>query len=243
MKFGLLGKSLDHSFSPAYFTAKFASLQLPHSYEKLELAELSALRHEITKRQWDGFNVTIPYKEDILPFLDEISPEAKAIGAVNCVAIKNNRWVGYNTDAMGFEKSILPFLENHYPRALIIGTGGASKAVAFTLAKRGIDVFFLSRRAGSEHHLRYEDIDQGSMKHFPLIVQCSPVGTFPNVDEKPAIPYEGIGPQHALIDLIYNPEETAFLKEGKKRGAYIQNGLRMLQLQADLSWSIWNSQE
>jgi shikimate dehydrogenase len=238
-KFGLLGKSLEHSFSPEYFNNKFHFLSLPHSYEKIEVPDLKDIRNIVTKKGLNGFNVTIPYKEEIIPFLDQLTDEAVAVGAVNCVVIKDNNWIGHNTDIGGFEKSILPFLENHYPRALIVGTGGASKAIAYVLESKGITVFYLTRTPQQKNHLGYQDIDASSMMHFPLIVQCTPLGTWPNIDALPNLPYEGLTQQHYLFDLIYNPSETAFLKKGIDKGCQVQNGIRMLEIQADLSWDFW----
>ena len=238
-KFGLLGKSLEHSFSPEYFHNKFHFLSLPHSYEKIEVSELKDIRNIITAKGLNGFNVTIPYKEEIIPFLDQLTDEAVAVGAVNCVVIKNNTWIGHNTDIGGFEKSILPFLENHYPRALIVGTGGASKAVTHVLESKGIAVFYLTRTPHQKNHLGYHDIDASSLVHFPLIVQCTPLGTWPDTDTLPALPYEGLTHQHYLFDLVYNPSETAFLRKGIEKGCQVQNGIRMLEIQADLSWDFW----
>ncbi len=240
LKFGLIGKSLEHSFSPQYFAHKFKSLELGHTYQKIEVSDLTNLREIIQNLGLNGFNVTIPFKEDIISQLDELSDEAISIGAVNCVAIKNNRWIGHNTDVGGFEKSILPFLENHYPRALIIGTGGASKAVAHVLKNKGIEVFFLSRTPHQNNHLDYHSVDASSLIHFPLIINCTPIGTWPDVDEMPSLPYNGLTKSHYLFDLVYNPSETRFMKEGIKVGCQVQNGLRMLEIQADLSWEIWN---
>ncbi|MEY2938355.1 MAG: hypothetical protein RL062_944 [Bacteroidota bacterium] len=239
MKWGIIGEKLGHSFSPQYFQEKFQSLGIQDSYDKLEIETLDNIQQEIEHLGWSGFNVTIPFKESIIPFLDEISPSAKAIGAVNCVAIENKKWIGHNTDIAGFEKSILPFLENHFPRALVIGTGGASKAVQFVLEKRNIETFLLSRNPNGKNALAYGSVDENSLVHFPLIINTTPLGTWPDIENKPEIPYNGITAQHYLFDLIYNPTETAFLLEGKKRGAQVQNGLRMLQIQADLSWEIW----
>lgn len=239
-KFGLIGKNLDHSFSPQYFAKKFRSLQLPHTYESLALNELDSAREQIVQLGWNGFNVTIPYKEEIIPFLDGLTPEAASVHAVNCVVIQNNHWLGHNTDIGGFEKSILPFLENQYPRALIIGTGGAAKAIAHVLQSKGIEVFFLTREPKAQNHLSRHSIDAQSMIHFPLIINCTPLGTWPNAETYPDIPYDGLTPQHYLFDLVYNPEETVFLKKGLDKGCQVQNGLRMLEIQADLSWDFWN---
>lgn len=240
MNWGLIGQSLGHSFSPQYFRKKFEGLGISDTYGILELKDLSAIRQEIQALSWSGFNVTIPYKEAIIPFLDEITPIAQAIGAVNCVRIEEERWIGTNTDATGFEKSILPFLENHYPRALVLGTGGASKAIEYVLKNRGIDVWFLTRQKEKPNHLHYSEIQRESLLHFPLIINTTPLGTFPNSDDYPDIPYEGITEQHLLVDLIYNPSVTAFLQKGKSQNAQIQNGQRMLEIQAELSWKFWN---
>jgi shikimate dehydrogenase len=241
MKWGIIGKKLGHSFSPQYFQDKFLSLGIQDTYDKLEIENLFNIKQEIGDLGWNGFNVTIPFKELIIPHLDEVTEDAKAIGAVNCVVIENNKWIGHNTDIGGFEKSILPFLENHFPRALIIGTGGASKAVAFVLERRNIETFKLSRHPEGKNQIGYDHIDENSLVHFPLIINTTPLGTWPSIQEKPAIPYDGITAHHYLFDLIYNPAETTFLLEGKQRGAQIQNGLRMLQIQADLSWEIWKN--
>ncbi len=240
MKWGLIGKSLQHSFSPAYFKRKFDSLGINDTYEILEIQEINRLKTVIHELGWSGFNVTIPYKEQIIPLLDEITPIAQEIGAVNCVRIDNGKWIGTNTDAPGFEKSILPFLENQYPRALILGTGGASKAIEYVLKNRGIEVWFLTREKKQSNHLLYEEIQKASMNHFRLLINTTPLGTFPKIEEYPNIPYEGIGDQHLLVDLIYNPPLTQFLQKGKSQNAQIQNGQRMLEIQAELSWKFWN---
>ena len=240
-RWGLIGKDISHSFSPAYFKKKFNDLQIKDTYELLDIENLEDLRFTISQLGWSGFNVTIPYKEKIIDLLDEVMPLAQKIGAVNAVKIIDGKWIGTNTDAPGFEKSILPFLENHFPRALVIGTGGASKAVEFVLKDKGIDTWFLSRNPQRNHHLGYHQVDVNSLKHFPLIIQTTPLGTFPNIEAKPNLPYDGLQPEHLLVDLIYNPIQTAFLREGEKRGCQTQNGLRMLEIQADLAWDFWNT--
>lgn len=239
-KWGLIGHPLTHTFSPDYFKKKFQLLGISDTYEVLDTPSLDHIKAEVSLRGWNGFNVTIPYKESILPLLDEITPLAQSIGAVNAVLVKKDKWIGTNTDVIGFEKSILPFLENQFPRALIIGTGGASKAVHFVLQDKGIETYFLTRNPRLPQHLAYSQIDAESLRHFPLIIQTTPVGTFPDVTAFPLIPYEGIQPSHLLVDLIYNPAETQFLLEGKRRGAKTQNGLRMLEIQADAAWEFWN---
>jgi len=238
-KFGLIGKSLGHSFSPTYFSKKFDALNLRHTYQSIELDHLTNIRNVAEDYALNGFNVTIPYKEEMVSYMDELTPEAKAIGAVNCVVIKNNKWIGHNTDIKGFEKSILPFLENHYPRALIIGTGGASKAVAYVLQLKGIEVFYLSRNPKKNNELGYSNVDASSMIHFPLIINCTPLGTWPNTQTLPSIPYNGLTNKHYLFDMVYNPEITSFMKKGLAQGCQVQNGRRMLEIQADLSWDFW----
>jgi len=237
---GLIGHPLSHSFSPAYFRAKFRELNIADTYDLLDIDNLAGIKSKITDLGWNGFNVTIPHKSSILPFLDIITPIAQNIGAVNAVRISDGKWIGTNTDAPGFEKSILPFLENNFPRALIIGTGGASKAVEFVLKDKGIETWFLSRQPSHKNHLGYHQLDEVSLQHFPLIIQTTPLGTFPNIEECPPLPYKGINEHHLLVDLIYNPEETKFLAAGKLRGARVQNGRRMLEIQADLSWEFWH---
>lgn len=239
-KWGLIGHPLTHTFSPEFFKNKFQILGISDTYGVLDTPSLDHIKAKVHQLGWSGFNVTIPYKESILPLLDEITPIAQSIGAVNTVVVKKDKWMGTNTDIIGFEKSILPFLENQFPRALIIGTGGASKAVEFVLQNKGIETYFLTRNPRLPKHLSYSQIDAESLQHFPLIVQTTPLGTFPHVDQLPFIPYEGIRPSHLLVDLIYNPSETQFLMEGKKRGAKTQNGLRMLEIQADAAWEFWN---
>lgn len=241
-KWGLIGHPLTHTFSPAYFKKKFQAAQLSDTYEVLDLSSIENIKTIISDLNWNGFNVTIPYKSAILDYLDEITPIALAIGAVNTVLVNNGKWIGTNTDIIGFEKSILPFLENQFPRALIIGTGGASKAVDFVLKNKGIETYFLTRNPTQPRHLAYTQIDSQSLQHFPLIIQTTPLGTYPEIHHCPPIPFDGIRPNHFLVDLIYNPSETVFLIEGKKRGAKTQNGLRMLEIQADAAWDFWNNE-
>ena len=187
-----------------------------------------------------GFNVTIPYKEQIMPFLSKIDPEAKAIGAVNTIKIVKKETIGYNTDAYGFQKSIEPYLKNHHKKALILGTGGASKAVAFVLNKLGIAHKFVSRNPKNDQ-LNYKDLNKAVLSSYTVIVNCTPLGTYPNINDKPDIPYNFITDQHLLFDLIYNPEKTAFLLAGEQEGGKISNGSNMLEFQAEKSWEIWNS--
>lgn len=240
--FGLLGEKLDHSFSPSYFADKFKELKLQEvSYEKFEIPSIGEVDKILSKADLVGFNVTIPYKSAIIPFLDELSPEAKAVGAVNTVKKQGEKWVGYNTDVIGFAKSIRPFFEPQHQRAIILGTGGASKAVAYALKGLGTQYIFVSRNPSGPQEISYDKLSKELIQSCPFIINTTPIGCFPNMEEAPNIPYEGIGPQHFLMDLIYNPTETKFLSSGKKRGATSLNGLQMLYFQADAAWEIWNS--
>ncbi|MFK5958132.1 MAG: shikimate dehydrogenase [Lutibacter sp.] len=243
-KFGLIGKNISYSFSKKYFTEKFKNLSLnSYRYTNYDLPEIEEFPFVIYQREdeFKGFNVTIPYKQSIIKYLDDIDADAQKIGAVNTIKItKENKIIGYNTDVYGFQKSLEPLLLKHHKKALILGTGGASKAVAFALSKLGIKYEFVSRSVAENTYL-YSILNQQIMEEYTIIINCTPLGTFPNVGETPNIPYEFITNKHLLFDLIYNPSETKFLKEGKKRGAIIKNGLEMLELQAEKSWEIWNS--
>tara|TARA_R110000868_G_scaffold2277_2_gene16977 strand:- start:5053 stop:5805 length:753 start_codon:yes stop_codon:yes gene_type:complete len=241
-RFGLIGKNISYSFSRGYFTKKFSELGLEqHSYENFDLEQIDLFKN-IMEQNGDikGFNVTIPYKEQIMPFLSKIDPEAKAIGAVNTIKIVKKETIGYNTDAYGFQKSIEPYLKNHHKKALILGTGGASKAVAFVLNKLGIAHKFVSRNPKNDQ-LNYKDLNKAVLLSYTVIVNCTPLGTYPNINNKPDIPYNFITDQHLLFDLIYNPEKTAFLLAGEQEGGKISNGSNMLEFQAEKSWEIWNS--
>lgn len=247
LQFGLIGKSLSHSFSKSYFEKKFKELNLrDHSYENFELSkveELKDLLHQYTDLK--GLNVTIPYKESVIPFLDEISEEAKKIEAVNCIQFHSNKLIGYNTDVYGFSQSIKPFLDTNHERALILGTGGAAKAAAFALKKIGVEVFFVSSSnvKKTENTFFYSELNDRVMNAFKLIVNATPVGTSPNIHEFPIIPYEFLTPQHLAFDMVYNPHETEFLKRAAEKGSITVNGLSMLQLQAEKSWEIWQSKK
>ncbi len=240
-KFGLIGRNISYSFSKAYFTRKFADLGLvDHSYDNYDLESLSEFKGLIQQDVLHGLNVTIPYKQEIIPYLDDLDEKAKTIGAVNTIKFVNHHLVGYNTDAYGFEQSLIPMLQTQHKKALVLGTGGASKAITYVLDHLGLDYAFVSRNP-KNGQFAYSDLVEEHFQEYQVIVNCSPVGTFPQVTAKPQIPYTFITGQHLLYDLIYNPEETAFLLEGKKRGATVQNGWRMLQLQAEKAWEIWNS--
>ncbi|WP_010520117.1 shikimate dehydrogenase family protein [Croceivirga radicis] len=239
-RLGLIGKNISYSFSRGYFKDKFTTLNLnEYSYENFDLESISDFKKLKDCTDIVGFNVTIPYKQEIIPFLDNLDPQAAQIGAVNTIKIKDGSYIGYNTDAYGFKISITPYLKPHHKKALILGTGGASKAIAFVLEELGIAYTYVSRNP-KQNQLSYHKIDENVLKEYLVIINCSPVGTFPDVDKKPDLPYHHITDEHILFDLIYNPSETAFLSEGKKRGAAIQNGLAMLKGQAEESWEIWN---
>jgi shikimate dehydrogenase len=241
-RFGLLGKDISYSFSRGYFSTKFSELELPtYSYENFDLQNISEFT-EVLKNTSNlaGLNVTIPYKEAIIPYLTELEPSALEIGAVNTIKISPSGLKGFNTDAYGFQMSIEPYIKKHHTRALILGTGGASKAIAYVLNQLGIDFTFVSR-TGKNNGYTYERLDQKIMQSHSLIINCSPLGTFPNILEKPKLPYAYITQKHLLFDLIYNPEKTAFLAHGEEEGATVLNGLRMLELQAEKAWEIWNT--
>ncbi|GLU44204.1 shikimate dehydrogenase family protein [Allomuricauda sp. NBRC 101325] len=240
-RFGLLGRNISYSFSQGYFTQKFKDLGLEnHSYENFDMQSIEEFPQVLQQENLKGLNVTIPYKQDVIPYLDTLDPKAAKIGAVNTIQFTQNGLKGFNTDAYGFQVSLQPFLKPHHTNALILGTGGASKAVKFVLEELGIATTYVSR-SPKEGQLTYDDLDKEIMEENTLIVNCTPLGTFPNIEHKPAIPYEFIGSQHLLYDLIYNPEKTAFLKEGEKQGAALCNGLEMLKGQAEKAWEIWNN--
>ena len=242
--FGLVGKNISYSFSKGYFLDKFKNLQLiNHDYVNFDIEKIEDLLSLVNqfKASLKGFNVTIPYKQSIFNYLDVVDVTANEIGAVNTVKLTNNgKLIGYNSDVVGFEKSILPLLKKHHTKALILGTGGASKAVAFVLEKQKIDFYKVSRNPTIKREISYSDISKKLLKEHTIIINSSPLGTFPNIDQKPSIPYQFLTNKHLLYDLIYNPAETAFLIEGKKQGAEIKNGFEMLELQAEESWRIWN---
>ena len=241
-RFGLLGKNISYSFSKGYFSSKFSELGLEnYSYENFDIEDISGFTNIFQNtKNISGLNVTIPYKEAIIPYLNELAPSAKAIGAVNTIKICPSGPKGYNTDAYGFQKSLEPYLKDHHKKALILGTGGASKAVAYVLKVLNIDYTFVSR-TGKNNWFTYESLNQEIIEKYSLIINCSPLGTYPNISEKPNIPYTYINKDHLLFDLIYNPEKTAFLAHGEAKGATIVNGLRMLELQAEKAWEIWNA--
>jgi len=242
INFGLIGKSLSHSFSRSYFEKKFIENELnDHFYKNFELETIEQFSNVLKTQNLKGLNVTNPYKESIIPFLDELSIGAKEIGAVNCINIVNGKTIGYNTDAYGFGQSIKPFLDTTHGRALILGTGGASKAVAYSLKKIGVEVFFAtSSNKKNTNTFFYDEINEGMMSAFKLIINTTPLGLYPNINQAPALPFHLFTDKHLAYDLIYNPEQTLFLKQAKEKGAVTINGLSMLHLQAQKSWEIWN---
>lgn len=236
-KLGIIGKNISYSFSKKYFEDKFQRLMLKnHSYDVFDLQDLSEIEHIFATPDLIGLNVTIPFKEKILPYLDELSDEAEKMGAVNCIVIKNNHKKGYNTDAVGFEKTLLVHRKNHHKSALILGDGGAAKAVQYVLKKHNIPFQKVSRKSD----LNFENITKELVSENLLIVQTTPVGTFPNVEDCLSFPFEGITDQHLIIDLIYNPNYTAFIKKSSEKGAKTVNGFYMLEQQAEKNWEIWN---
>jgi len=238
-KFGLVGKSISYSFSKNYFMKKFATLQLDnYEYYNFDIQNIKEFPKIIAKGV-EGLNVTIPYKEQVLDFLDAVDEDAAKIGAVNTIKITNNELKGFNTDVYGFEESLKILLRKHHTKALVLGTGGASKAVIYVLKKLEIDALIVSRTP-VEGQLSYSDITKEIVKNHTIIINCTPLGTFPDIHNCPDIPYQDITDDHLLFDLIYNPVKTRFLVKGEKKGAAISNGLKMLELQAEKSWEIWN---
>jgi shikimate dehydrogenase len=240
--YGLIGRNIDYSFSKKYFTEKFAHEPfLDCEYQNFDIPEITFLHEIITKNpNLKGLNVTIPYKQTIIPFLDKMSKKATKIGAVNVVRFtKKGKLKGYNSDCYGFRKALSPLLQPHHKKALILGTGGAAQAVAFALDELDITYTFVSREA-TQNTIDYNRINATTFDNYHIIINCTPLGTSPNITEFPPIPYEFFTEKHIAFDLIYNPEETQFLKKAKKKGAICKNGLEMLQFQADKAWEIWN---
>lgn len=240
--YGLIGRDIDYSFSRGYFAEKFQAEDLPHSYVNFDLQSISEFNSIFQDLEnIKGLNVTIPYKEAVIPYLDKLNKRAKRIGAVNTIKVsKKGKLIGYNTDFYGFKKSLEPHLEKHHKKALIFGTGGASKAIAYALKKLKIDFYFVSRAKKENSTYTYSELTEATIASHQLLINCSPVGTYPDINACPNIPYDGVGESHILYDLIYNPEETKFLQLGKSQNAITVNGLRMLELQAEKSWQIWN---
>ncbi len=243
-KFGLVGKNIEYSFSKKYFTNKFNELGLiKYSYTNFDLPEIFEFPFILYQKEdeFKGFNVTIPYKQEIIKYLNELDETSISVGAVNTIKVsEDNKLIGFNTDVYGFQKSLQPILKKHHTKALILGTGGASKAIAFALKKLAIEFKIVSRYK-AENVITYSELTKEIMDDYKLIINCTPLGTSPNTEQYPDLPYEYLGDKHLLYDLVYNPEMTKFLVKGKKRGAIIKNGYEMLELQAEKSWEIWNS--
>ena len=244
-KYGIIGYPLGHSFSRGFFTEKFAREGIDAQYINFEIPDARMLCDVLCNNpELRGLNVTLPHKQAVIPMLDELSDEAREIGAVNVIkcTINNGQWTmkGFNSDIIGFTESIKPLLQPHHKKALVLGTGGASKAICVGLTHLGLMWKYVSRtpRKGI---ITYEDITSETLQEYTVIVNCSPVGMFPKVDTAPAIPYGCLTSRHLLFDCVYNPEDTLFMQKGRKQGATVKNGLEMLHLQAVASWHFWNT--
>ena len=245
-KYGLIGYPLGHSFSRNYFNEKFENEGIDAKYINFEIPHIEDLTEILdTTPELKGLNVTIPYKEKVISYLDFISPEATAIGAVNVIKVEHKgndvKLKGYNSDVIGFTRSIEPFLEPCHKKALILGTGGASKAINYGLKSLGLETVYVSRFERPET-IQYDKITPEIIKEYNVIVNCTPVGMYPHTDECPELPYEAMDSHTLLYDLIYNPDETLFMKKGKEQGATVKNGLEMLLLKAFASWDFWHQE-
>lgn len=240
--YGLIGYPLTHSFSKKYFTEKFQKEGIHDCvYENFPLSTIEQVENLLQQHtNLCGLNVTIPYKEQVIPFLDEMNEVVKATGACNCIKIEEGKLKGFNTDVIGFENSLTKFLQPYHNKALIFGTGGAAKAVEFVLQKLRIDYLFVSRKKGTDKTISYHELKVEILQEHLLLINTTPLGMYPKVDDCPDIAYNYLTPRHHLFDLVYNPEKTLFLQNGEAQGATIQNGYEMLILQAEESWRIWN---
>lgn len=239
--FGLLGRNIDYSFSRKYFSEKFEKENIDAEYRNFDMASIEELPEVLKNNIISGLNVTIPYKQEILQFLDHLDPHSKEIQAVNTVKFeKDGSLCGYNTDYWGFLESLKPFLKPHHKKALILGTGGASKAIAYALKLLEIDYKFVSRKKATDI-FSYDELTQEIMESHTLVINCTPLGTFPNIDQYPNIPADHFFEKHLVFDLVYNPSETKLMRLAAQKGATTLNGLRMLELQAEKAWEIWNS--
>lgn len=243
--FALVGRNISYSFSRQYFNTKFEKENLEtNEYVNFDIQDISELPKKIKehKKTLKGMNVTIPYKLDVFNYLDKFDKKALKVGAVNTIKItKKGKLKGFNTDIYGFKKSLKPLLKKGHSKALILGTGGASKAVAYVLDELNIKYKFVSRKPEGKKQIAYEDISKDIIDTYKVIINCTPLGTYPNVENCPNIPYEHLTSEHLLYDLIYNPEKTTFLQKGAEKGAIIKNGYEMLEKQAEKAWKIWNS--
>ena len=241
ISYGLIGYPLGHSFSKAYFTDKFQREGINAQYLNFEIADITKFKEVLSSSsQLRGLNVTIPYKQQITPYLDRLTDAAEQIGAVNTVQFKDGQLIGHNTDHIGFSGSLKPLLKARHKKALVLGTGGSSRAVVYALEHLGIEVAQVSRTP-KNGQLGYSELNEAILTEYLLIVNTTPLGMSPHVDACPPIPYQYVGAEHLLFDLVYNPAETLFLQKGKAQGAMVKNGLEMLQLQAEAAWLIWNS--
>lgn len=237
-EYGLIGYPLTHSFSPAYFNRKFKEGKIDAVYHAFPLEKIDSIKQLLADHpNLKGMNVTIPYKGSVIPLLNSIDDAALQIGAVNCISIEGGITKGHNTDVIGFKQSLLPLLKPQHKHALVLGTGGAAKAVTHVLGELGINYKMVSRDTPGLS--RYTDLDDDTIAKHKLIINTTPLGMYPRTDECPPISYSAIGHDHLLFDLIYNPAETKFLANGKAQGAAIKNGFEMLELQAEASWQIW----
>ncbi|MGA0384804.1 MAG: shikimate dehydrogenase family protein [Flavobacteriaceae bacterium] len=238
--YGLIGRGISYSFSSSYFNNFFEKNGLNGHYQNFDISTIEEVKKVFDTPQLKGCNVTIPYKTEVIPYLDQQDEESKAIGAVNCISFKQGRLTGHNTDAYGFTKSLKDQLKKGDHVALVLGaTGGAAKAIIYALNALNIKVITVSRGGNSD--FTYESLDHVTVRHTPLIINCTPLGTYPKIDQAPPIPYEVLNASHFLFDLVYNPEVSTFLRRGKNAGARIENGYNMLVYQAQRSWEIWNS--
>lgn len=240
-KFGLIGRDISYSFSRNYFSGKFSREKISATYENFDLKDISQFSKVLKDNpELEGLNVTIPYKEEIIPFLDGLDPVATEIGAVNTIKIdKSGKLTGYNTDYFGFTEAIKPFLNNKQSKALILGTGGASKAIAYALKSLGIQITFVSRKP-SDSSISYSQLDAEILSDHKVIVNCTPLGTSPNTSEYPPVPIQYLTTEHLVFDLIYNPPETKLMELARHQGATVANGQQMLEFQAEKAWKIWN---
>ena len=244
-KYGLIGYPLGHSFSKKFFNDKFANEGIDAQYINFEIPSIEEFPHVIAENpELRGLNVTIPYKQQVMQYLDAISPEAEAIGAINVIKVEHvasqTKLTGYNSDVIGFVNSLRPLLQPHHKKALILGTGGASKAIHYGLTEKlGLETLFVSRTS-RDGVITYEDITPAILREYEVIVNCTPTGMFPHSDECPQLPYETLTSNNLLYDLVYNPEETLFMKKGKEQGATAKSGLEMLLLQAISAWDFWS---
>ena len=236
--FGLLGKDIGYSFSRKYFSKKFEAENLKHQYVNFDLADLSNFGELLMKKDISGMNVTIPYKQDVIPFLDKLDPVAEAIGAVNTIVFRDGEKIGFNTDYIGFKKTLLQNIKIHQEQALVLGTGGAAKAICYVLEQLNIKVLKVSRKGGKDKKTYAQLTNKDYVEH-TLIINCTPLGTQPHIGAYPPIDFEQINNSHLLYDLIYNPETTTFMKMGIDKGATVLNGYQMLVEQAEASWSLW----